>query len=152
MWELKSAALSPTASVQTVLWRLLQVRPLLRESDHFSVRVTPLVPFAVSSATLGTKTGSPPTFELTDSFTLGVNSNGIDPVTENVTLHIGSLSVTIPAGDFTQMPDGSFAFDGTIKGVTCGITIVPFRNNQFKLTANATGVDLSTLGKRVTTV
>ncbi len=126
--------------------------PFVTGSGPFSVRVTPLVPFAVSSATLSTTTGSPPTFELTDSFTLGVNSNGIDPVTENVTLHIGTLSVTIPAGDFTQMPDGSFAFDGTIKGVSYDITIVPLGNNQFKLTANGTGVDLSTLGTRVATV
>ena len=90
--------------------------------------------------------------DLNDSFTLGTNSNGIDPVAEKITLKIGTLSVTLPAGKFTQMPDGTFAFNGTINGVSYNITIVPLGNNQFKLTANGTGVDLSSLGKRPTTV
>jgi 6-phosphogluconolactonase len=126
--------------------------PFATGSGPFSVVVTPLVPFAASSATLTTTTGSPPTFDLNESFTLGANSNGIDPVTEKITLKIGTLSVTIPAGKFTQMPDGTFAFNGTIKGVSYNITIVPLGNNQFQLTAAGTGVDLSKLGKRVTTV
>jgi hypothetical protein len=126
--------------------------PFAAGSGPFSVVVTPLVPFAASSATLTTTVGPPLTFDLNDSFTLGANSNGIDPVTEKITLKIGTHSVMIPAGDFTQMPDGSFAFDGTIKGVSYDITIVPLGNNQFTLTANGTGVDLSSLGKRVTTV
>jgi len=40
--------------------------------------------------------GPPPGFDLNESFTLGKNTNGINPVTEKVTLQIGTFSVTIP--------------------------------------------------------
>jgi hypothetical protein len=53
-----------------------------------SVAITPLVPFATSFAKLEIKAGPPPGFDLKESFTLGRNSNGINPVTENGTLRL----------------------------------------------------------------
>jgi DNA-binding beta-propeller fold protein YncE len=67
--------------------------PFLAGIEPFSVAITPPVPFASSFAKLAiAKKG----FDLNESFTLGANSNGINPVTENVTLQIGTFSVTIP--------------------------------------------------------
>ncbi len=74
-----------------------------------SVAITPLVPFASSFAKLEiAKQG----FDLNESFTLGANSSGINPVTENVTLQIGTFSVTIPSGSFRQNHSGRFYVSG----------------------------------------
>jgi len=114
-----------------------------------SVAASPLVPFAVSTTNFETEAGTPATFTLSDSFTLGKNSTGINPLTEQVILRIGWFAVTIPAGNFTQMTNGTFSFVGTINKVTYNVTIAPLGNNTFKLTANGTGKDLTKLGKQV---
>ncbi len=48
---------------------------------------------------------------------LGVNSNGINPSTEDVTVRLGSLVFTVPAGSFVQHPAGFYQFIGTVNGV-----------------------------------
>jgi len=57
--------------------------PFAAGSAPFSVAITPLVPFASSFAKLEIAKHR---FDLTESFTLGANSNGINPLAENVTL------------------------------------------------------------------
>jgi 6-phosphogluconolactonase len=117
-----------------------------------SVAITPLVPFATSFAKLKTEARHRPGFELKEFFTLGKNSNGIDPVTENVTLQIGTFSVTIPAGSFEQKPNGRFEFEGVINNVRLGAQIVPLGNNIFTFTAEGKGLDLTDLTNPVTVV
>ena len=93
--------------------------------------------------------GTLPTFTLDDTFTLGRNSTGIDPVTQQVTLRIGTFAVTIPAHKFKLQTGGSFKFGGIINNVLYQVTIAPLGSNSFKLSAKGTGQDLSTLGKQV---
>jgi hypothetical protein len=109
-------------------------------------------PFATASAKLEITAGPPQGFDLNESFTLGANSNGINPVTENVTLQIGTFSVTIPAGSFQLNPNGRFAFQGVINGVSMQVQIVPLGNNMFTFKAEGTGVDLTGLFNPVTVV
>jgi hypothetical protein len=109
-------------------------------------------PFASSFAKLEITAGPPQGFDLNESFTLGANSNGINPVTENVTLQIGPFSVTIPAGSFKLNPNGRFAFQGVINGVSLDVQIVPLGNNMFTFKAEGTGVDLTGLFNPVTVV
>jgi hypothetical protein len=90
--------------------------PFAAGSVPLSVATTPRVPFAWSFAKLQITAGRLPGFDLNESFTLGANSNGINPVTENVTLQIGTFSVTIPAGSFKLNPNRRFAFQGLING------------------------------------
>jgi 6-phosphogluconolactonase len=120
--------------------------------EPFSVAIItphPLVPFASSFAKLEiAKQG----FDLNESFTLGTNSSGINPVTENVTLKIGTYSVTIPAGSLKKNPNGRFAFEGVINGVSLQVQIVPLGNNIFTFKAEGTGVDLTGLTNPVTVV
>jgi DNA-binding beta-propeller fold protein YncE len=116
------------------------------------IAITPLVPFATSFAKLEIKEKPSSHFDLNESFTLGRNSNGINPVTENVTLQIGTFSVTIPAGSFKQNPNRRFAFDGVINGVSLEAQIVPLGNNIFTFKAEGTGVDLTGLINPVTVV
>jgi DNA-binding beta-propeller fold protein YncE len=114
----------------------------------FSVPVSP-TPFATATTSFETEAGTPPTFTLSDTFTLGRNSTGIDPVTQQVTLRIDTFAVTIPAYKFNLLTNGTFNFDGTINKVTYKVTIAPLGSNSFKLSAKGTGQDLSTLGKNV---
>jgi hypothetical protein len=114
-----------------------------------SVAITPLVLFASSFAKLEIENDS---FDLKESFTLGANSNGINPVTENVTLQIGTFSVTIPAGSFNDTIFEGYVFDGAINGVSLMLQIVPLGNNMFTFQAQGTDVDLTGLTKPVTVV
>ena len=50
-----------------------------------SVTITPMIPFASSIAKLEITAGTPSSFDLKESFALGTNSHGINPVTEKVT-------------------------------------------------------------------
>jgi hypothetical protein len=114
-----------------------------------SVAITPFVPFASSFAKLEIEKDR---FDLKESFTLGANSNGINPVTENVTLQIGTFSVTIPAGSFNDSSFEGYVFDGLINGVSLRVQIVPLGNNIFTFDAVGTDVDLTGLTNPVTVV
>jgi hypothetical protein len=105
-----------------------------------------------TAAKLEIKAGPPPGFDLNESFTLAKKSNGINPVTQKVTLKIGTVSVTIPPGSFQQNPYGRFAFQGTINGLSLQVQIVPLGNNIFTIKAEGTGVDLTELTNPVTVV
>jgi hypothetical protein len=56
-------------------------------------------------------------FEVDARFALGAASDGINPIAEKVTIQVGNISLTIPAGSFTQNRQGNFRFEGTINGV-----------------------------------
>ena len=62
-------------------------------------------------------------FEMNGTFTLGP-SGTISPITQPVTVQFGEdFLMTIPAGSFSQTPQGAFAFKGVIKGLTlCSLT------------------------------
>jgi 6-phosphogluconolactonase len=114
-----------------------------------SVAITPFFPFSTSSAKLQISAGG---FDLNESFTLGANSNGINPVTENVTMQIGTFSVTIPAGSFQQNPNGRFAFQAVINGTSLQVQVVPLGNNVFTFKAEGTSVGLTGLSNPMTVV
>jgi hypothetical protein len=97
------------------------------------------VPFAASFAKLEIEARHRPGFELKEFFTLGTNSNGINPVTENVTLQIGTFSVTISAGSFEQDPNRRFEFEGVINDLSLEVQIVPLGNNIFTFKADGKG-------------
>jgi 6-phosphogluconolactonase len=85
--------------------------PFAAGSDSRSVAITPLVPFASSFAKLEiAKRG----FVLGELFTLGAISNGINPLTQNLALQIGTFSVTIPQGSFKQIAHRIFVFQGSL--------------------------------------
>ena len=82
------------------------------------------VPFeSFDASKLEITLGPPSSFQMNGSFVLGGTSDGIDPVTEPVTLQIGSLSLTIPAGSFQQQKNGNYAFSGVVDGVTLNVEI-----------------------------
>jgi hypothetical protein len=112
------------------------------------------VPFSSFTSKLDILAGPPPSFDLNATFTLGAGSNGINPLTEAVTLRVGTYTVTIPAGSFHQLTRGSkaggYVFEGAIGGVTLEAQIVPLGNNSFQFKAEAQPVDLTALSNPVT--
>ena len=130
---------------------LVSGSPFAAGSGPDSVAITPLVPFASSFAKLEIESELS-TFHLSDSFTLGANSNGITPTTQKLTLHIGTFSVTIPSGSFTKTATGTFICKRTINGVTLNLKIVPLSANMFTFNVNGAGINLGGLTEPVTVV
>lgn len=77
-------------------------------------------------------------------------AGAVDPLTQNVTLQIGSYSVTIPAGSFVRTKKGDYVFQGTIDGVSLQVRLVPQSNGSYTLEAQGSGADLSATANPVT--
>jgi YVTN family beta-propeller protein len=97
----------------------------------FAVAAMPLPP-GLAFASIGAKLKirlrektNHDSFELQSEFTLGQESDGIDPSTEWVTLRVGTFGVTIPAGSFKGRGFGPFLFDGVIDGADLRLRIRP---------------------------
>jgi hypothetical protein len=107
------------------------------------------VPFAAFNAKVEIERDE---FEVKGSFTLGAGSNGINPPAEDVTLQIGTFSITIPAGSFKEDKKGRFKFEGTIHGVTLEFAIRPLGGNSFQFEADGEGANLTGTMNPVTVV
>jgi hypothetical protein len=82
----------------------------------------------------------------------GAISNGINPLTQNLALRIGTFSVTIPPGSFKQIALQIFVFQGVVNGVDLNVQIVALGNNIFALAAESKGLNLTGLTNPVTVV
>jgi hypothetical protein len=90
---------------------------------------------------------------LLQSFTLSSTaSNGIHPLTEPVTLQIGTFTTTIPPGYFKKHEheddedkgeDGSFTFHGVIDGVRLKALIKRTGTLRYAFQTKAKGADLT---------
>ncbi len=107
----------------------------------------PGIPFLAFNAKPVIQFGSVPNhdaFGFGSSFTLSsTDSNGIDPLTEAVTLQVGTFTATIPPGSFTKRPDGSFTFVGVVNGVGLGALIKPTGTLRYLFEAKANGANLA---------
>jgi hypothetical protein len=109
------------------------------------------VPFAAFTAEADITLGLPGEFEVEGEFTLGDGSNGINPLTEDVNLQVGTFSTTIPAGSFfKQRGKGPFEFAGIINGVELKVVIHQVRHNHFHFTAHGEGANLTGTANPVT--
>jgi YVTN family beta-propeller protein len=84
-----------------------------------------------------------PGFSINSNLTLGANSNGINPPTEQVTLRIGSFKITIPAGSFVKAGPGYFTFVGVINGVSLTVLIRLTSGNNYIFGVIAKNVSLT---------
>ena len=80
-------------------------------------------------------------FEVNGSLTLGEASNGIDLLTESVTLSIDTLHRTTTPGSFA-FNTGIFRFSGEINRVKLDITFTPVGDNSFEFKAVGEGANL----------
>lgn len=86
-----------------------------------------------------------PGFQMNGAFTLASGAAAINPVTQNLTLTVGTSTVTIPAGSFIQQNIGNFNYQGTINGVSLSIEIKLTGANAYSILVEASGVNLTTL-------
>jgi hypothetical protein len=82
-------------------------------------------------------------FALKSLVTLGSNSDGIQPLVEDVNLRIGTLDLFIPKGSFRQNRWGLITFEGSIGRAYVQAVIVPLGAKRFELIAVGTRADLS---------
>jgi YVTN family beta-propeller protein len=109
------------------------------------VGIIPDIPFSAFSAKLEIEVHGAPnenSFEFQSSFTLGSTSTGINPVTEPVTLQIGTFATTLPPGSFKGTGFGPFTFLGLIDGAALEVTIKPTGTKRFALEAEALDANL----------
>jgi YVTN family beta-propeller protein len=59
-----------------------------------------------------------PSFALLADFALGRTSNGINPLSEAVTIGIGAFTTTVPPGSFKMTGPRTYSFIGVINGLT----------------------------------
>lgn len=122
------------------------------------------VPFAAFDAKVEIELGplvNDDAFEVKAIFTLGAGSNGIDPLTEDVSFQVGTFSTTIPAGSFHFKPakpgkhgkpgkPARFTFEGVINGVAVEVKITPLGANSFEFKTEGQGADLTGTANPVT--
>jgi len=93
-------------------------------------------------------------FKVKATFTLGAGSDGINPITEDVSLQVGTFSTTIPAGSFKLHPEKSgkkgkhvkpnkWTFEGVIDGVKLEAKITDLGGGRFELKAEGEGANLA---------
>ena len=106
----------------------------------------PTIPFATFAPTAKLDLGSAANddkLNINGNFTLGTASNGINPLTEDVRLQVGTFSTTIPAGSFTLDSSGDFRFAGILAGVTLKVQITPIGGGAYTFKATGDGTDLT---------
>jgi probable HAF family extracellular repeat protein len=102
--------------------------------------ISPVVPFSAFAAHLEIGGAPPNSFEINGTFSLGASSNGIDPVSETVTLNLGTFSITLPKNSFRQTSNGIFDYEGKVGGVAL----------EFRIASAITGYTFKAEGSRAT--
>lgn len=83
-------------------------------------------------------------FVVKGTLTLGASNNGINPLTQAVTVQAGTFSTTIPAGSFKLGRKGDFTFTGVINGVTLAAVLQPLiLGNDYAFKVEGKGADLT---------
>jgi hypothetical protein len=114
---------------------------LTQRSDAvFSAKTQPVTPFTKFRAAGELE---PRHFDLRGRFSLGATSNGISPLSENVTLQVDSYSVTIPSGSFARDQRRGYRFNANIGGVRLRIRLQANSPADYGFEAEAEGKGLS---------
>jgi hypothetical protein len=110
-------------------------RSISNNDPIFFQACVPPTPFNAMTGKLSISSYQP-LFNITINFTLGTNSNGINPLLETVTLQINNFTVAIPPGSFVEGPPGTFTFSGTINVVKITESIVQTGPDSFTFKAS----------------
>jgi uncharacterized repeat protein (TIGR03803 family) len=107
----------------------------------------PPITFSAFTAMLTIQFGGTPNqdaFGFGSNFTLSSTAPAINPVTQPVTLQVGTSTITIPIGSFVKQKDGSFAFKGVIIGSASLEALIKQTGTlRYAFQAKATGANLT---------
>ena len=78
--------------------------------------------------------------EIEGSFRLGADSDGIDPLSEDVTVEADGHVITIPAGSFTKQKK-TYRFNGYIGGAEVEAKLKEKKNGKYKIEFEAEDID-----------
>jgi len=115
-------------------------------SSIFNSYETPVTSFSDFTVQASATTTS---FQLTGSFTLGAASNGINPVSDAVSLSFGPYSVSIEPGAFQRDRRGNYTYVSSARKGSLTIQISPKRDGSYGVTASGTRVDLTGISNPV---
>jgi hypothetical protein len=133
--------MSPEATASVDVWQFFTEQPKI---------VVPIAAFAPKvEIELGPSGANKDEFEVKASFTLGAHSNGINPLTEDVSLRVGTFSTTIPAGSFRRDKKGRFKFETIIDVGVFEAVIRPLGGYRFEFKAEGEGFDLGAIANPV---
>ena len=110
--------------------------------------MTPFAAFTIDNLNI-----SPQGFHEQGDFTLGANGPAIDLAHQPVTLTIGSFSLTIPAGSFSQVGGNHhFVLNATINGLQVDFNLKANHGSStdFSYVVNVSGVNLTSQPNPVT--
>jgi 6-phosphogluconolactonase len=91
--------------------------------DFVAITGTSTEPFDTFQAKVEIDVDRKTTFRVGGFFKLSKTSNDIDPVSETVTLQLGTFTATIPAGAFRKEGKHTFKYEGRINNVDLRMTI-----------------------------
>lgn len=121
-------------------------------ADAFVAKITSNLPFLTfkAKAEIDVQQRRSDRFQVRTSFTLSPSSNGINPLTEAVTVQVGSFATTIPAGSFT-LKKGRYVFEGVVNGVTLNAVLRSMiLGNDYEFTVAGKGAEFSKTEDSVT--
>lgn len=131
----------------------------ISEWDYFSVTIgisdEEYAKFSVDRATLLFRPGDAEKdwVRLHGSFELSDDTDGIDPVTEDVAVRVGEYALTIPAGSFVIHPHGSSyrnVFRGTVDGAKVVARISEDLLDTYQFDMSIRNIDLAGTANPVT--
>ena len=134
------ANVSPDTATQIICGRVTTLSPFaIFEPETQSVR-----PFAAFAAKVEIEVERHEReLEMKGTFSLGAGSDGIKPLSEDVSFQVGTFSTIVPAGSFRQDRKGRFKFKGAIDGVALEAVIRPLHGGRFKFKAEWKGANLT---------
>jgi uncharacterized repeat protein (TIGR03803 family) len=108
-------------------------------------KLTFSVPFSEFRVKLDITSERRPGFRLKAHFTQGTGAAAIDPLSQPLTLSVGTYMVTIPAGSFHEFWKGAYAFEGDIAGTALRVAIVQTGADSYLVHVDAACIDLAAL-------
>jgi hypothetical protein len=84
-------------------------------------------------------------FDLQGRFSLAPTSNGVNPLSEAVTLQLDSYTVTIPPGSFRRSRRGGYEFEGSINGVRLSFSFRPRSPSEYRFEIEGEGANVPQL-------
>lgn len=115
----------------------LYINPVgLDVPSYFHTTLHPIISFSSFQAEVGYARRNH-ALHAAGHFKLGTSSNGINPLSEPVAVHINGFTETIPADSFVLNEDGLYSFEGPMNGVRLKMSIWQVKTGVYSFSLDA---------------